>query len=273
MINFGNGILFVFLFFIAGVAHGKDSGDRILGFKKRDDGVILTRRRSVSDYQGARHFLDSSHNSVRILVTTREGSPDGQLYSIAEAVSGSLKETFPNTSFRVLGRGDLDQFVNEISSGYDYIFLVGVNSLASKYDSEKTIYSSRSTGFRCSSGFLEGDVDCKESSSSYAPIGSRSVKRSIFTDIFYVTYGFASDAIKSYSENVQNGTRGWQVSLSEPIGNTSFEMIYGSDESSWCENVMNAQVSISAITGINLVSAKPDIFSVRVAPKKIGCNE
>lgn len=247
--------------------------DPLIELDEEDDGVSLTRRRALYDYQAAQKLKDADPRLTRILVTTSDRMPDGKVYPVAEAISESLKAKFPLTEFRVIGQTDLDEFVQMIRENYDYMFVIGTNFGSRNYDSEQTIYSSRSTGVRCTPAIYGGGVSCNESSSASVPIGSRPVKRSIFTDIFYVTYGPAKDATKVFSTDVETQVSKWEVSNSREIGNTSVSLIYGTTDASWCESTVGAQTSLARMVGGNLVSARPDEFSITVAPDEIGCED
>lgn len=247
--------------------------DPLIELDEEDYGVNLTRSRTLYDYQAAQKLKDADPALTRILVTTIDKMPDGQIYPVVEAISESLKAKFPLTEFRVIGRADLDEFVQIIRENYDYMFVVGTNSESRKYESEQTVYSSRSTGVRCTPAIYGGGVNCNESSSASVPVGSRNVKRSIFTDIFYVTYGPAKDATKAYSTDVETKVSKWVVSNSRDIGNTSVSLVYGTSDASWCESTVGAQTSLARMVGGNLVSTKPDEFSITVAPDEIGCED
>lgn len=247
--------------------------DPLIELDKEDYGVSLTRRRALYDYQAAEILKNAGPAVTRILVTTGDSMPDGQLYPVAEAISESLKARFPLTEFHVIGRTDLDEFVQMIRENYDYMFVVGTNFESRKYDSQQTVYSSRSTGVRCTPATYGGGVNCNESSSASVPIGSRPVKRSIFTDIFYVTYGSAKDATKAFSTDVETQMSKWVVSNSREIGNTSISLRYGTSDASWCESTVGAQTSLARMSGWNLVSTRPDEFSITVAPDEIGCED
>lgn len=268
--------LAVSLLLLSGVAEAwkkKVVEDPLIELDKEDYGVSLTRSRALYDYQAAEILKNADPSMTRILVTTTDMMPDGRLYSVAEAISESLKAKFPLTEFRVIGRTDLDEFVQMIRENYDYMFVVGTNFESDQYDSEQTVYSSRSTGVRCTPAIFGGGVNCNESSSASVPIGTRPVKRSIATDIFYVHYGSAKDATKAFSTVVKTQISKWGVSNSRDIGNTSISLRYGTSDASWCESTVGAQTFLARMVGGNLVSTKPDEFSITVAPDEIGCED
>lgn len=249
----------------------KVAEDPLLELDEEEFGVSLTRGRTIYDYQGAQQLKEAPPESTRILVTTQDRMPDGKTYPIAEAIYESLKEKFPSTEFKVVGRTSLDDFIQMIRENYDYVFTVGTNYSSRQYDSERTTYSSRSTGVRCKRNMLGDGVDCNESSSSIVPTGSRTVKRWIFSDIFFVTYGVAAGATKEYSTDHETQVSSWQVSTGESIGNTSIRLGYGTTDASWCENPVGAQVYLARMIAKNVVSTRPDEFSRTVAPDEIGC--
>ena len=199
--------------------------------------------------------------------------PDGTAYPIAEAVSKALKATFPLTEFRVAGRTNMDEFVQSVREHYDYVFVIGTYSKSRDYDSEQTTYSSRSTGVRCKPDLYGDGVSCNESSSISIPTGSRTVKGTIFTDLFNAEYGPAESFNEALSTDVETKASNWIFSNSSAIGNTSITLRYGTSDASWCDNIVAAQTRIAGMTGVNLVSVRPDEFSIDVEPDEIGCED
>lgn len=248
--------------------------DPILELDEEDYGVHLTRDRTVYDYQAADVLKNADPASTRILVTTGSLTPSGDIYPIAEAISETLKSKFPLTDFKVVGRADLDGFLKMVHENYDYIFVVGTNFDSHKYNSERTVYSQRSTGVRCIPTAYNGGVNCTESSTASVPIGTRSVERSVYSDIFYVTYGVAKEATKGFStetEEIKDGH--WVVSIFSSIGNTSINLIYSTADDDFCKSTVGAQTYLARLIGGNVVSTKPDKFSRTVAPSDIGCED
>lgn len=264
------------LLLISGTSEARSKGapgDPLLELRESRNGVKLTRRRYLYDYQSAETLSKADPSTTRIVVTTSERMPDGQLYPVAEAVAESLRSRFPLTELRITGRTDLDGFLEMIRQNYDYMFVIGTNFDSHQYDSEQTIYSSRSTGVRCTPTLYGGGVNCNESSSTSVPVGSRPVKRSIFTDILSVTYGPAARATKAYSTDLETQISKWVVANSDDIGNTAVSFRYGTSDASWCDNRLGAQTFLAKMIGGNVVATKPDEFSITVAPKRIGCED
>ena len=269
-------ILGATLLLLSGTSNARKSKagtDPLLELDKEDYGVSLVRNRTLYDYSSAQDLKNADPSSTRIFVTTRDRMPDGTAYPIAEAVSKALKATFPLTEFRVAGRTNMDEFVQSVREHYDYVFVIGTYSKSRDYDSEQTTYSSRSTGVRCKPDLYGDGVSCNESSSISIPTGSRTVKGTIFTDLFNAEYGPAESFNKALSTDVETKASNWIFSNSSAIGNTSITLRYGTSDASWCDNIVAAQTRIAGMTGVNLVSVRPDEFSIDVEPDEIGCED
>lgn len=247
--------------------------DPILELDEEEFGVRLTRGRVVYDFQEAQELMNADPASTRILITTQEKTPDGKIYPIAEAIFEAWKSKFPLTELRFVGRSDLPDFVRMTRESFDYLFVIGTNYDSRDYDSEQTVYSSRSTGVRCRSSMFGGGVDCSESSTSRSPIGSRSVKRTIYSDIFYVTYGSAEQATIAYSLDEDNQITSTKVSNGNAIGNTHIRLGYGTTDATWCDSTVGAQTHLARMLGLNVVAVRPDEYTVTVAPDEIGCGD
>lgn len=255
-------------------ARRKAADDPILELDEEDYGVHLTRERALYDYQAAQELKDADPTSTRILVSTGDLMPSGDVYPIAKAVSEALKAKFPLTDFKVVGRSNLEDFVKMVNENYDYVFVVGTNFDTHKYSSERTVYSQRSTGVRCTPTPYNGGVNCTESTSASTPVGTRTVERSIATDIFYVTYGSgAAAALVTKTQELKDGHWALSVATDRSIGNTAIDLTYGTDDESWCQNATGAQTFLAKMIGGNLVATEPDKFSRTVAPSDIGCEE
>ncbi|QCO66987.1 hypothetical protein E5843_02900 [Luteimonas yindakuii] len=247
--------------------------DPILELDEEEFGVRLTRGRVVYDFEAAQELKNADPASTRILVTTLEKTPDGKTYPIAEAIFDEWRSNFPLTQLRFIGRGDVTDFVEMIREDFDYLFVIGKNQGSREYDSEQTLYSSRSTGVRCRPSLFVGGVDCSESSTSRSPIGSRTVKRTIYSDTFYVTYGSAAQAAIAYSLDNDNQTRTRELSNGNSIGNTHIRLGHGTSDATWCDNTVGAQTHLARMLALNLVATKPDEFNTTVAPDEIGCGD
>lgn len=244
--------------------------DAFAEIESEDEGVQVWRNRSVFDYDAVAQMKAADPSLTRILVTTDTPVPGGDLYPVAEAVAESLRAKFPLTDFRVVGRAAPDDLAEVVRRDYDQIFIVTVSSDSRSYESERTVYGSRTTGVTCTPTALGAGVTCRESSTGSFPIGNRTVRRSRYSETFKVAYG---PAVGAYvARRVVGDGMTIHMANRQEAGITAVSISYGTDDDSWCDNSTGALTYLARIVSPSVVSTRPDERALFMAPDDIGCD-
>lgn len=245
-------------------ASGKDA---LSDLKTSGYGVSVTREVNVHDYAGLDQLKNRDRATVRVLVTTETLSPDAETYAIAEALYDGLKTRYPRAEFRVGGNADNEVFAKSVHEGFDYVGVVGTNTLSKDYKYDETIYGSTSDGVKCTPSSFDKSVSCKETGSTPVPVGSRASTRSIYTDIFFITFAAATELRPAW----EGGTYKPKVSIDKRMSHMFVVMRYGDSEASFCENSSSAQALLARLVATDVTLSRPNKIEFHAKPKKLGC--
>lgn len=251
-----------------GEAREASNQDAMSEMDESEFGVSVTRKRNIAHYDQAQRLVTADPATTRILVTTEEAAPDPRTFAVAEAIHVALRTRYPMAEFKVAGLGRTSLLKDEATERFDYAFVVSTNSNSRDYESERTVYESRSTGVRCKQSLTPGAIDCDERGSESVPVGTRKQSRSIYTERFIVEYGPAANTTVLYSGNDYRPVMG----VTDRIGWTVVSMVSGTTDSSWCDKDGEALTFIAGLAGTSIVSSRPDEMSLTLDPDSIGCN-
>lgn len=246
------------------------ASDPLLDIKSSKHGVSVTRTRSVFDYSAIRELESGATRDARIIVTTSNLSPGAAEYSVAEAFASGLKTRFPSTEFHAFGRVDNVELARVIRDNFDYAFVVGINEISKNYEEEITTYGSRTSAIGCSRPEPYGDLSCRETGTSAAPIGTRTMKGTIFTSIIFSNFGRARQVAATWADTSYTIPG---LTILDPVGHVATTIRYGTSDASWCEDEIASLSLIAKMTGATAISKRPDKASITVPPSKIGCGK
>ncbi|NYZ63176.1 hypothetical protein [Luteimonas deserti] len=242
--------------------------DALASMEESEFGASITRRRNIAHYDQAQILASSDPAVMRMLVTTRESSPDPRTYAIAEAIHIAMQRKYPLAQFRVAGHGRVEPLIDSIREQFDYVFVVDSNSDSRSYESDRTIYGTRPTGVRCKPSYVPGAIDCDDRGSESIPVGTTRTTRSIYTERFLVDYGPAERAKLMLDGDSHQEI----VSVSDRTGWTMVQMITGTTDATWCDKDGNALATLASLVGAHLTSPRPDELNITIDPDSIGCN-
>lgn len=251
----------------AGLARDGAQMDSLSSMEESEFGANITRRRNLERYEEAQALVSSDPLAIRMLVTTRDASPDPRTFAIAEAIHAGMRVKYPLAEFQVAGSGRIASMLDAIDQRFDYVFVVSTNFDTRQYEGERTVYGTRSTGVRCRPSHLAGAIDCNERGGEAVPVGTAKTRRSIYTERFIVDYGPSSRANLMYDSSSQQ-----IVGISDRIGHTMVQMITGTTDSTWCDKDDIALQTLARFSGAHLTSVRPDELNMTLDPESIGCN-
>ncbi|MFL6586364.1 MAG: hypothetical protein ACJ8GV_05710 [Luteimonas sp.] len=251
----------------ADLVRDEEQVDSLSGMDESEFGASITRRRNLEHYQEAQALASRDPLATRILVTTRDASPDPRTFAIAEAIHAGMQVKYPLAEFQVAGNGRIASMLDAIDQRFDYVFVVITNFDTRQYEGERTVYGTRSTGVRCRPSHLAGAIDCDERGGEAVPVGTAKTRRSIYTERFIVDYGPSSRATLMYDGGSQQ-----IVGISDRTGHTMVQMITGTSDSTWCDKDDVALQTLARFSGAHLTTLRPDELNMTLDPDSLGCN-